>query len=72
MKLFGRFIFAVKYNIYPEFIVIPYGDKLGFCRFVTYEDASYYADECFRKQPMFGKPEIVVIVSPRKLRINHD
>lgn len=63
MSMWKKIKFAFKYNIEPEFVVVPFGGT-GFeaIRFMEYEDAYFYANELAKENPSLGRPQILVVV----------
>lgn len=45
MKLFKRIKFALRYDIAPEFIVVPLGEFYNPVRFLKYEDALAFVEK---------------------------
>lgn len=62
MRLLKRLRFALKYDIEPDFRVMPFGNDYVASQFTRYEDAVAFAEKEAYEKPQFGKPSVMVII----------
>lgn len=60
MRLLKRLVFAITHDIDPDYIVVPFGDKLKTSRFTKYNDALEWAAK--NTEPQYPIPSVLVRV----------
>lgn len=65
MNFFEKLKFVLTYNIRPGFIVVPFGTDRTSWVCNDYEAALEVIEREFAKNPMYGKPNVLVMVKKK-------